>query len=121
MTSRRAARLSFRSAPDNKARRIGTALLVVDGTDEVPNRKAEISLTPGRTMARSLSKLVSLSREHGDVNATQVIAARGEQADTIWVASVSPQLTRPIPRNRGRKVEVADQKGAGSAPHARVA
>jgi hypothetical protein len=50
-------------ASDKKARRVGTALLVVDGTDEVLNRKAEIALTPGRVKARSLSKLVSLSRE----------------------------------------------------------
>lgn len=42
---------------------MGTALLVVDGTDEVLNRRAEISLLPGRARARSLSKLVSLSRE----------------------------------------------------------
>src|ERR1019366_5980903 len=50
-------------ASDRKAKRVGTALLVVDGTDEVLNRRAEIALLPGRVKARSLSKLVSLSRE----------------------------------------------------------
>jgi putative transposase len=50
-------------ASDRKAKRVGTALLVVDGTDQVLKRKAEISLVPGRVRARSLSKLVSLSRE----------------------------------------------------------
>jgi hypothetical protein len=48
-------------ASDKKAKRVGTALLVVDGTDEVLNRKAEIALLPGRVKARSLSKLISLS------------------------------------------------------------
>ncbi|HWF22850.1 MAG TPA: transposase, partial [Acidimicrobiales bacterium] len=41
--------------------------------------------------------------EHADVNAAQVIAARGRQADALWVASGSPLLTRPTPRNRRRK------------------
>ena len=50
-------------ASDRGAKRIGTALLLVDGSDEVLNRKAEISLLPGRVKARSLSKLVALSRE----------------------------------------------------------
>ena len=50
-------------ASDRRAKRVGTALLVVDGTDEDLNRKAEISLFPGRVKARSLSRLVSLSRE----------------------------------------------------------
>ena len=59
--------------------------------------------------------------EHADVNAAQVIAARGVQADAIWVASGSPRLTRPIPRNRRRKTGATEQYGAGSAPHARVA
>ena len=42
---------------------MGTALLVVDGTDVVLNRKVKISILPGRVKARSLSKLISLSRE----------------------------------------------------------
>lgn len=50
-------------ASDRKAKRVGTALLIVDGTDEVLNRKAVIALLPGRVRARSLSKLVALSRE----------------------------------------------------------
>ena len=59
--------------------------------------------------------------EHADVNAAQVIAARGKQTDALWVASGSPLLTRPIPRNRRRKGAVTEQYGAGSAPHAQVA
>jgi putative transposase len=59
--------------------------------------------------------------EHADVNAAQVIAARGEEADAIWVASGSPRLTRPIPRNRRQKAKPTKQYGAGSAPHAQVA
>jgi putative transposase len=43
--------------------RVGSALLVVDGTDESLHRKAEVSLAPGRVRGRRLSKLVSLSRE----------------------------------------------------------
>ena len=197
-------------------------MLVVDGADQVLKRKTEISLVPGRVRARSLSKLVSLSREiynatvqhrrdawrlaqvtvtrfdefneipdlrtlrpdvaafgnqfrgstsradeafaaffrrlgkvdprnssrecawcghteaanrersrfscrrcghgeHADVNAAQVIAARGRQADALWVASGSPRLTRPTPRNRRRNGAVTEQYGAGSAPHAQVA
>jgi putative transposase len=58
---------------------------------------------------------------HADVNAAQVIAIRGRRADAIWVASGSPPLTRPIPRNRRRKGNATEQHGAGSAPHAQVA
>ena len=59
--------------------------------------------------------------EHADVNAAQVIAARGRQADALWVASGSPLLTRPTPRNRRRNGAVTEQYGAGSAPPAQVA
>ena len=59
--------------------------------------------------------------EHADVNAAQVIAARGRQADGLWVASGFPLLTRPAPQNRRRKGGGSEQYGAGSAPHAQVA
>jgi putative transposase len=63
--------------------------------------------------------------EHADVNAAQVIAARGQSADARWRASGSPLLERPVPRNRRRKADIGDaeatQYGAGSAPHASVA
>jgi putative transposase len=69
--------------------------------------------------------------EHADVNAAQVIAARGQAADARWRASGSPLLERPVPRNRRRKSASsppgdrgdaeAMQYGAGSAPHASVA
>ena len=50
-------------ASDKKAIRVGPALLVVDGTDETLDRKAQFSLAPGRVKARRLSKLISLSAE----------------------------------------------------------
>jgi putative transposase len=69
--------------------------------------------------------------EHADVNAAQVIAARGQAADTRWKASGSPLLSRPVPRNRRRRApnrvsadlgtDTATKYGAGSAPHASVA
>lgn len=59
--------------------------------------------------------------EHADVNAAQVIAARGQAADALWVAMGSPLLTRPPARKRRRTaVGQAEQTyGAGSAPHER--
>jgi putative transposase len=50
-------------ASSNRAIRIGTATLVVDGTDETLTRKSEFSLSPGRVMARRLDRLIALSRE----------------------------------------------------------
>ena len=69
--------------------------------------------------------------EHADVNAAQVLAARGQAADTRWKEAGSPLLTRPVAKSRRRKPaqSVPDQLGdrgevqfgAGSAPHAAVA
>ncbi len=69
--------------------------------------------------------------EHADVNAAQVLAARGQAADTRWKEAGSPLLARPVPKSRRRKPapSVPDQLGeagevefgAGSAPHAAVA
>ena len=59
-------------------------------------------------------------REHADVNAAQVITARGAAAEAIWAASGYPVKQRPSPRLRRRSAmdnsNVA--AGAGSAPHA---
>ncbi|MGH9087528.1 MAG: hypothetical protein ACRDYZ_05365, partial [Acidimicrobiales bacterium] len=46
-----------------KALSVGTARLVVDGTDTTLVRKATISLSPGRVMDRRLTQLVRFSRE----------------------------------------------------------
>jgi putative transposase len=60
--------------------------------------------------------------EHADVNAAQVLAARGQAADARWAAMGSPLLPRPIARKRRRKAqEPSQQHGAGPAPHAAVA
>ncbi len=63
--------------------------------------------------------------EHADVNAAQVIAARGVKADSLWRAAGCQPLTRPVPRNRRRKEKASDspapEHGAGSAPYAQVA
>lgn len=59
--------------------------------------------------------------DHADVNAAQVLAARGAQADVAWVASGCPLLARPVPRNQRRKKQAVELQGAGSAPHAQVA
>lgn len=48
---------------DRWALKVGSAKLVVDGTDEVLTRKAEVSLSPGRTKARALEALLEWSRE----------------------------------------------------------
>jgi putative transposase len=42
---------------------VGTAKLIVDGTDTTLVRKAEISLGPSRVAARSLTQLLHLSRD----------------------------------------------------------
>ncbi len=66
--------------------------------------------------------------EHADVNAAQVLTARGQAADTRWKEAGSPLLTRPVAKSRRRRpaLSVTDQRregqfGAGSAPHAVVA
>jgi hypothetical protein len=51
-------------APDQSALRVGSAKLIVDGTDTTLVRKAEIALRPSRVQARSLTQLLYLS---GDV------------------------------------------------------
>ena len=90
------------------------------GHTEVANRKRS------RFICRRCSHA-----EHADVNAAQVLAARGQAADTAWKEVGSPLLTRPVPRSRRRNPvrSVPDQLGdegevhfgAGSAPHAAVA
>jgi putative transposase len=69
--------------------------------------------------------------EHADVNAAQVITARGQAADTRWKEAGSPLLTRAVAKSRRHKpaLSVPDepgeagevQFGARSAPHAAVA
>lgn len=58
--------------------------------------------------------------EHADVNAAQVITARGAIAETAWKASGCPLRSRPKPRLRRRSGDSAGEAatGAGSAPHA---
>jgi putative transposase len=41
--------------------------------------------------------------EHADVNAAQVITARGQVAETSWRAAGCPVAKRPVPRNRRRQ------------------
>jgi hypothetical protein len=50
-------------APDKTALRVGSAKLIVDGTDTTLVRKAEIALRPSRVRARVLSQLLRLSRD----------------------------------------------------------
>jgi putative transposase len=50
-------------APDQTALRVGSAKLIVDGTDTTLVRKADISLCPSRVGARSLSQLLQLSHD----------------------------------------------------------
>ena len=50
-------------APDQQALRVGSAKLIVDGTDTTLVRKAEISLGPSRVQARALTQLLQLSRD----------------------------------------------------------
>jgi putative transposase len=69
--------------------------------------------------------------EHADVNAAQVLSARGQAADARWKASGSPLLTRRVAKNQRRKTATTSmsqpgvagdvQSGAGLAPHAAVA
>jgi putative transposase len=40
--------------------------------------------------------------EHADVNAAQIITARGQVAETSWRAAGCPVAKRPVPRNRRR-------------------
>jgi len=50
-------------ASDQQALRVGSAKLIVDGTDATLVRKAEISLGTSRVQARSLTQLLHLSRD----------------------------------------------------------
>ena len=50
-------------SPDQRALAVGSAKLVVDGTDEMLVRKAEISLSPSRSKIRALNALVEWSRD----------------------------------------------------------
>jgi putative transposase len=50
-------------APDKTALRVGSAKLIVDGTDTTLVRKAEIALRPSRVRARLLTQLLQLSRD----------------------------------------------------------
>ena len=50
-------------APDQQALRVGSAKLIVDGTDTSLVRKAEISLGTSRVHVHSLTKLLRLSRD----------------------------------------------------------
>jgi hypothetical protein len=50
-------------ASDQQALRVGSAKVIVDGTDTALLRKAEISLGPSRVQARSLIQLLRLSRD----------------------------------------------------------
>jgi putative transposase len=70
--------------------------------------------------------------EHADVNAAQVITARGQIAETSWRAAGCPVAKKPVPRNlrrqgraQGRPARihftghpVSEEHGAGSAPYA---
>lgn len=72
-------------------------------------------------------------RAHADVNAAQVLTARGQAADALWRAEGCQFLKRPTPHNLRRREEpavpdavvseraVSSHYGAGSAPHATVA
>jgi putative transposase len=50
-------------AADQQALRVGSAKLIVDGTDATLFRKVEISLSPSRVQARALPQLLQLSRD----------------------------------------------------------
>ncbi len=52
--------------------------------------------------------------EHADVNAAQVITARGQVAETSWSAAGCPVAKRPVPRNRRRQAtEPSSSTGSG--------
>jgi putative transposase len=52
--------------------------------------------------------------EHADVNAAQVITARGQVAETSWRAAGCPVAKRPLPRNRRRQAaEPSSSTGPG--------
>jgi putative transposase len=53
-------------------------------------------------------------QEHADVNAAQVIAARGQVAESSWHAAGCPVAKRPVPRNRRRQAaEPSSSTGPG--------
>ncbi len=213
-------------APDKTALRVGSAKLIVDGTDTAPVRKAEIALRPSRVRARLLTQLLQLSgdiyngalqhrrdawhitrnaaqptsisrfdqfnevkelkevcpaigrfgvtpvrgaisrvdeafgaffrrvkngetpgyprfksrarfrtifcdtptgwhlrgvtpsphEEHADVNAAQVLTARGQVSETSWRAAGCPVAKRPVPRTRRRTAEPSSCTGPGRLP-----
>jgi putative transposase len=54
---------------------------------------------------------------HADVNAAQVITARGQVAETTWRAAGCPVAKRPVPRNRRRQpAEPSSTTGPGRLP-----
>jgi putative transposase len=54
--------------------------------------------------------------EHADVNAAQVVTARGQVAETSWHSAGCPVATRPVPRNRRRKAENIAVRHAAMSP-----
>jgi putative transposase len=55
---------------------------------------------------------------HADVNAAQVITARGQVAETSWRADGCPVVKRPVPRNRRRKAgNRVDQQASHATGH----
>jgi putative transposase len=56
--------------------------------------------------------------EHADVNAAQVITARGQVAETSWRATGCPVAKRPVPRNRRRKAGDRAAPQAATSPAA---
>ncbi len=54
--------------------------------------------------------------EHADVNAAQVLTARGQVSETSWRAAGCPVAQRPVPRNRRRTAEPSSCTGPGRLP-----
>ena len=111
---------------DRLALKMGSAKLVVDGTDETLVRKAEFSLSPNRCQARALGALVAWSRDvyngslqhrrdawhraqvaisrfdqFGEVPSLRELCPRWPASAFIPCAAPSHGSTRPSPRSTG--------------------
>jgi hypothetical protein len=89
------------------------------GVEGQPKNSSKECIACGHTEAanRCRSRFICTRcrhEEHADVNAAQVITARGQVAETSWRAAGCPVATRPVPRNRRRQAtESSSSTGPG--------
>jgi len=103
-------------APDKSALRVGSAKLIVDGTDTTLVRKAEIALRPSRVRARLVSQLLQFSCDiyNGDVASRRDRLGPTSQGMEGRSEGFLQSASRAVPRNRRRRTaEPSSSTGPG--------